>query len=163
MDSVVLEAVVALICLVGIAGTILPLLPGSLLCGGAIVGWAVFQGGYAWLVAAVAVAILVLGAVLKYLIPGKRLKGQGVPSVVLLIGGLLGIVGFFLIPVIGLVLGFVLGVYLAEAVRSKSARDAWPTTVAAMKAAGISTLIELAAALLATSVWFAAVVTGHVI
>ncbi len=82
------------------------------------------------------------------------MRNQGVPAVVLIAGGAGGVVGFFLIPVVGVVVGFVAGIYCAELVRLQSIQAAWPTTVAAMKAAGISVLIELAAALFATAVWF---------
>jgi len=156
-----LEVLVACVCAVGIVGTIVPIIPGAALCAAAIVVWAIAAGGYAWWVALAAVAIVVAGAVLKYLIPGRRLKAQGVPGVVLLAGGVLGIVGFFVIPVVGLVIGFVLGVYLAEWWRLKSPAQAWPTTLAAMKAAGVSTLIELASAMLATGLWVAAATTAH--
>ena len=75
-----------------------------------------------------------------------------------MIGGIAGIVGFFLIPVVGIFVGFIGGIYLAELIRLKSVADAWPTTVAAMKAAGISALIDLASAVFATAVWVAGVV-----
>jgi uncharacterized protein len=55
------------------------------------------------------------------------------------------------------VLGFVLGIYLAEYARL--GRDgAWPSTRTALGAVGWSILIELAAGLLATAVWVGAVV-----
>ena len=62
----------------------------------------------------VATTFLALGAVVKYVVPGRRLKQVGVPTSTLLLGGVLGVVGFFVIPVVGLLVGFVLGVYLAE-------------------------------------------------
>ncbi len=72
----------------------------------------------------------------------------------MVLGGVLGIVGFFVIPVVGLIVGFVLGVYLSELQRvGRSA--AWPATKHALIAAGLSVLIELAAALLAASAWVA--------
>ena len=67
--------------------------------------------------------------------------------------------GFFLIPVVGIFVGFILGIYLAELARLQSVTDAWPTTIAAMKAAGISTLIDLATAVFATTVWVTGAVT----
>ena len=51
---------------------------------------------------------------MKYVVPGRRLKENGIPNSTLLLGGVLGVVGFFVIPVVGLLVGFVLGVYLAE-------------------------------------------------
>lgn len=147
------EIVVALVIAVGIIGIVVPILPGSILVGGAIVVWAFEVGGAtAGSVAAVAVLLLVVGAVVKYAVPGRRLKASGPPNRTLLFGALVGIVGFFVVPVIGLVLGFVLGVYVAERVRIGAAL-AWPSTKAALKAVGLGILIELAAAVLAAAVW----------
>jgi uncharacterized protein YqgC (DUF456 family) len=49
----------------------------------------------------------------------------------------------FVIPVVGLFVGFILGVFLAEALRAQSFSGAWPSTVEALKATGLSVLIEL--------------------
>ncbi len=145
---------VGLAILLGIVGTIVPILPGALLVAGAVLIWAFLTGGTtAWLVAIAAVGIIALGQLLKYLIPGKQLKATGVPNWVLFVGALVGIVGFFVVPVIGLILGFVLGVFLAEAARLRTFQDAWPTTLQAMKSAGWSVLIEFGSAVLAASVW----------
>ena len=145
---------VGLAILLGIVGTIVPILPGALLVAGAVLVWAFLTGGTtAWLVAIAAVGIIALGQLLKYLIPGKQLKATGVPNWVLFVGALVGIVGFFVVPVIGLILGFVLGVFLAEAARLRTFQDAWPTTLQAMKSAGWSVLIEFGSAVLAASVW----------
>ncbi len=152
------DILVGIACLVGIVGTVFPILPGALLCGGAILVWGIVEGGHAWWFTAAALTLIALGLVLKYAIPGKRLKSGGVPSWVLLIGGLVGIIGFFLIPVVGLFIGFIAGIYLAEIARLQSVANAWPTTVEAMKAVGISTMIDFASAVFASSVWFTGVV-----
>ena len=145
---------VGLAILLGIVGTIVPILPGALLVAGAVLVWAFLTGGTtAWLVAIAAVGVIALGQLLKYLIPGKQLKATGVPNWVLFVGALVGIVGFFVVPVIGLILGFVLGVFLSEAARLRTFQDAWPTTLQAMKSAGWSVLIEFGSAVLAASVW----------
>jgi uncharacterized protein YqgC (DUF456 family) len=153
------EAVLAgLLVVAGLVGVVVPVLPGLLLVVGGIAVWAVPRGdATGWTVLAVAVAIVVLGTVLKYLLPGARMRAAGVPARTLLTGGVLGIVGFFVIPVVGLVLGFVLGVYLAE--HARLGRDgAWPSTRTALAAVGWSILIELAAGLSATAVWIGALV-----
>lgn len=147
------ELLVALVILVGLVGIVVPILPGSSLIVGAVLVWAVYAGtGTAWAFFAGATTLVVLGQILKYVFPGRGLRTAGVPTRTLVLGGVLGIVGFFVIPVVGLVLGFVLGVYLAELQRV--GRDAaWPSTVAAVKAVGLSILVELVAGLLATATW----------
>ncbi len=154
------EALVALCCVVGIVGTILPVLPGSLLIGGAIVVWAVVEGTAAsWVAAVVAVLVLLVGLALTYWIPGRRMSAAGIPTLTIVVGAVLGIVGFFVVPVLGLPLGFVLGIYLAERVRLHTHAAAWPSTVEAMKGTGLSVLIGLIAAVTATSVWAAVALT----
>jgi hypothetical protein len=62
--------------------------------------------------------------------------------------------------VLGLFLGFVLGVYLAELLRLREHALAWPSTRHALRAVGWSILIELAAGLLATAVWITGMIVG---
>jgi uncharacterized protein YqgC (DUF456 family) len=153
-----LEVLVALVIAVGLVGVIVPVLPGSLLVLGAVLVWAWDIGSRTgWVVFAFAAVVIALGSVVKYVVPGRRLKENDIPTSTLLLGGVLGVVGFFVIPVIGLVVGFVLGVYLAELNRV-GMQLAWPATVHAMKAVGLSILIELVASLLAAAVWVAGVV-----
>jgi len=147
------ELLVGLVILVGLVGIVVPVLPGSILILGAVLVWTVSDGsGTAWTVFALATTLLVAGAIVKYVIPGRGLRSSGVPNRTIMFGGLLGIVGFFVVPVIGLVIGFVLGVYLSE-VRRVGRHLAWPSTVAAMKAVGLSIFVELVAGLLAAGVW----------
>lgn len=147
------EILVAVLIAVGIAGIIVPVLPGTLLVLGAILVWALAVGtATGWLVLGVCAALLVGGSVVKYLVPGRRLKAAGVPHRTLLVGALLAFVGFFVIPLVGMFIGFVLGVYLAERARV-GAGAAWPSTVGALRAVGVSILIELVAAFLAAVTW----------
>jgi uncharacterized protein YqgC (DUF456 family) len=82
-----------------------------------------------------------------------------VPNRSLVVGGVLGVVGFFVIPVIGLPLLFVLGVYLAEQLRLRDRRRAWRSTQAALRATGVTILVELAGAMVAVGAWAIAVAT----
>lgn len=149
----VTELVVGIAILVGLFGIVVPILPGSILILGAILLWASEDGsGTAWTVFSVATVLLVTGAIVKYAVPGRSLKATGVPNRSLFTGALLGILGFFVVPVIGLFLGFVLGVYLSE-LKRVGPDLAWPTTRSALRAVGVSILIELAAALLAATTW----------
>ena len=151
------EVVVALAIAVGLVGILVPVLPGGLLIVGAILVWTVdLGGGTAWTVFAVATTLVVLGAVVKYVVPGRRLKDAGIPASTQWTGVALGVVGFFVIPVLGLFVGFVLGVYLAER-RRLGPVAAGPSTRASLRAVGLSILIELLAGLLAAGTWLVGV------
>jgi uncharacterized protein len=153
------DALVALLCglaiVVGLAGVIVPMLPGLVLCWAGVLVWAVFseRGWGKWVVLATVTAIALAGAVVKYALPGRNLKRSGVPNRSPFVGGVLGLVGFFVVPVVGLVAGFVFGIWLAERVRLPDSRSAWRSTAHALKAAGLSMLIELGAGLSVAVAW----------
>ena len=89
---------------------------------------------------------------MKYVVPGRRLRDAGVPTATMLAGAVLGIIGFFVVPVVGLPLGFLLGVYLMQWHHLGRER-AWPATWSAIKAIGLGMLIELTCATVAALVW----------
>jgi uncharacterized protein YqgC (DUF456 family) len=147
------DLLVGIAILVGIAGIIVPVLPGTLLILGAILAWAVeVQTSTGWMVFAVAAMFLVVGGIVKYTVPRARLKEAGVPGSTMVFGAVGALVGFFVIPYVGLFVGFIGGIYLAERKRL-GPEQAWPSTKHALKAVGVSILIELTAALLATATW----------
>ncbi|MFC0451675.1 DUF456 domain-containing protein [Rhodococcus jostii] len=153
------EVLVGLAIAVGLVGIVVPILPGTILIFAAILVWTIMTGGAtAWTVFAVATVFLVVSGVVKYTWPGKRMRTAGVPNTSLIVGGLVGIVGFFVVPVVGLFLGFIAGTYVAEIYRLRSHNRAWASTWHACKAVGLSMLIELLGALIAAGVWLAAVV-----
>jgi len=106
----------------------------------------------------VATAVLGAGILVKYLWPARRMKAADVSGRTLAAGAVLGVVGFFVIPVAGLLVGFVLGVYLAELVQRRDQRRAWASTVHAVKGVALSVGVELTAALLAAAAWVVGVV-----
>lgn len=151
---------VALAIAVGIVGVVLPVLPGALLAWAAIVVWALAVGSAtAWAVLVVATLSIGLAQVVKILVPGRRLRDAGVPRASILAGLLLAVVGFFVLPIVGLFVGFPLGVYLQERRRLGQHEPAWQSTNEALRALGLSIAIELAATLVATGAWLVAVLT----
>ncbi|MCW3813475.1 DUF456 domain-containing protein [Micromonospora sp. DR5-3] len=155
-DTQALVSVVAgLAILAGLAGVVVPGLPALPLCWAGVLVWALFGGAGAgrWAVLAAATVVAVGGGVVKYLWPGRNLKRTGVPTSSLLAGGVLGLVGFFVIPVVGLPIGFVGGIWGAERLRLGSNQLAWPATVQALKAAGLSMLVEFLAGLVIAALW----------
>ncbi|MBB2942786.1 hypothetical protein FB565_002499 [Actinoplanes lutulentus] len=139
---------------IGAIGVMLPVIPGLLLSWSGVLLWALLgsgSGGVRWTVLGVATLIAGAGLVIKFLWPGKKLRNT-VPNSALLAGGVLGLIGFFVVPVVGLVLGFVLGIWLVEVNRLGSER-AWPSTRSAIAAVGLSLLVEFAAALGIAVVW----------
>jgi uncharacterized protein YqgC (DUF456 family) len=149
---------VALVIAVGLVGIVVPLIPGILLVFSAIAVWAVVENNVtAWVTLGVVAALLAASTLIKYLWPMRRMRAADVGTSTLVAGAVLGIIGFFVIPVVGLVIGFVLGVYFAELARRHDQRVAWTSTVHALKGVALSVGVELAGALLATVAWVAGV------
>jgi uncharacterized protein YqgC (DUF456 family) len=154
-------ALVGIAIVAGLIGIVIVLLPGLLIVWAAVAVWALVERTpLAWGVLALATMFALAGTVVKYLLPGQRMRDAGVPGRSVVFGALLGVIGFFVIPVVGLFVGFILGIYLAERIRLGAHNRAWPSTVHALKAVGLSILIELLAGLLIAASWALAVVAG---
>jgi uncharacterized protein len=158
--SAAAEVLLGLIMAIGMVGVVVPVLPGLLLVWGAGVAWAWLDGGGAlrWSVAAILTLLFVAGTTLKYVLPARSASGAGAPRSTLLLAALGAVVGFFVIPVVGFVVGGVGVVFLAELARLGSAAAAWHSTRAVLVGVGIGMLVELCAAASMIAVWLLGVV-----
>ena len=155
MDTTTLEAVTtgaaALLLIVGVMGTIFPILPGSLLTIGTLLVWAWVLGSTAsWTAALIGVALAVVGMSASAILTGRKMRRERIPRGPIIVGIVAGVVGMFIVPVVGLFLGFALGLLLAEYARRRDLSAAWRSSVEAMKSMGFGMLIECACASLAT-------------
>ena len=139
---------------VGLVGIVVPVLPGLILVWLSTGLWALlYPDNRAWYVFAVAAVIYAAGVTTQYLIPGRRMRSAGVSTWTLVLAVILGIVGFFVIPVVGALVGFVLGVFLVELARTRAGGPAWGATKHAVVAVAQSMGIELVTGLLIAVVW----------
>ncbi|HWI33343.1 MAG TPA: DUF456 domain-containing protein [Lapillicoccus sp.] len=146
--------VTGLLMVVGLVGIVVPVVPGLLLVWLATGLWAYdHPNRWAWAVFALCGIVYAVGIVTQYLVPGRRLKDAGVRTSTLLVAVLLAIVGFFVIPVVGALLGFVLGVFLVEMGRHRESGSAWRSTQHALKAVALSMGIELVAGFTIVLIW----------
>jgi uncharacterized protein len=151
--------IAAVLIVVGLVGIVVPVLPGLVLVAAGVAVWAIPRGDVlGWSVLGTALAVIVVGSVVKYLVPGRKLRDAGVPGRSVALGAVLGVVGFFVVPVVGLLLGFVLGVYLAELARLRTSALAWLSTRGALGAVGWSIVIELVTGVAAAGVWIGGLV-----
>src|SRR3712207_6320566 len=129
MDTVALNLLVGAAILVGLVGVVVPAVPGVLLVWAAVGVWALASDADGrWLVFGLVTLIAAASQVVKFLVPGKQMQAAGIPTRTLLMGAAVGVVGFFVIPLVGALIGFVLGVYLVERARLGSHDRAWPST-----------------------------------
>ncbi len=146
--------VLALLMVVGLVGVVVPIIPGLLLIAGTAVAWAWLEdGATAWVVLAVMLVVLTVGTIAKYVLPGRSLKEAGAPRSTLMLGVLGAIIGFFAIPVVGLLVGGIAGVWLGELNRLNDSGAAWRSTWTTIKAIGLGMLLELAAGVIAVGIW----------
>jgi len=155
-------ALVATAIAIGLVGILVPFLPGTLLVYAAIAVWAfMVRGTVAWVVLGMVTAVLGASLLVKYLWPVRRMRAADINGWTLTAGAVAGVLGFFVIPVLGLIVGFVLGVYLAELLQRRDQRRAWASTVHAVKGAALSVGVELAGGLIATAAWVVGLVLTH--
>ncbi|BBZ65320.1 MAG: DUF456 domain-containing protein [Mycolicibacterium insubricum] len=153
--------IVGLVIALGLVGIVVPLLPGGLLVFAAIAVWGVIEGGpWGWGTVGAAAALYLATVVVKYLWPARQMRAAEVPGWVLVLGAVGGVVGFFVIPVLGLPIGFLLGVFAAELVLRRDLRRAAVSTWFAVKAVLLSVGVEFTGALLSALVWLVAVLAG---
>lgn len=151
----------AVLILIGLVGIVVPVLPGLILVLGAVLLWSwQVSTPLSWWVFAVSGALYAGGVALQYLIPGRRMREAGVRTSTLALAVALGIAGFFVIPVVGAAVGFVLGIYLVEHGRSRDARTAWNATKTALRAVLLSVGIELLAGLAIATTWVVGVLAS---
>lgn len=154
-----MEPVVAILAmavmLIGLAGTILPVLPGLSLIWLAAIGSMVVSGwsAGAWVTAAVVTTLFVGAEIAQYALPARAGRVSGAPRSSLAAGAALGAVGFFVIPVVGFLVGGVAGIYLAERSRLGSHPQAWITTRAVLRNVGIAVVIHVVAGILMVATW----------
>ena len=140
--------------LVGLLGTVVPIIPGLVLQVIAVTVWAFEESSpTGWSVLIAVVLLAASATILKYLSPGRQLKEAGVPGRVLTLALIVGMILFFPLPVVGGPLGFVATIYLFERMRV-GPQQAWPSTRAAIKAVLQSIGIEMGGAFLIAVVFF---------
>jgi uncharacterized protein YqgC (DUF456 family) len=84
---------------------------------------------------------------------GRKLRELQVPRRSIVVAVIAGIAGLFLIPVVGLFVGFAAGLLVSEFVRHRDHRAALSTSASTLKAAGTGVLIEFGMVCLAGAVW----------
>ncbi|WP_114854263.1 DUF456 domain-containing protein [Brachybacterium sp. YJGR34] len=167
VDSLTVQIVVTVLAglayIVGLTGIIVPVLPGTITIVAATLVWAIVVGGWpAWVAFGLVLVFGVIGMGTSYVLTGRRLQQAEVPMWPIYVGIAAGIVGFFVIPLLGLPIGFLLGLYIAEAARTKDLRQGLTSMSVALKALGIGILIEFSLAMLSTITFAVAVVVHFV-
>jgi len=147
--------VVAAAMVLGLLGVVIPVLPGVLLIWGAalVYGFVVGFGTIGGIVLGLLTVLAMISVVKSIMIPRRTASRSGA-SVWSQLGAVAGgIVGFFVIPVLGLIIGALAGLLAVEFVLKGNWDEAWTATVGAARGFGISALIDLGLGMVMIACW----------
>ncbi|MFI5796567.1 DUF456 domain-containing protein [Streptomyces sp. NPDC051677] len=152
---------VGLVILLGLCGVLVPGVPGSWLVWAAVLWWALEDPQpVAWAGLMGATLALFLSQVVRWALPPRRLRASGATPRMAVYAGLGAFLGFFLLPVLGAIPGFMGGIYLCERLRLGRHGEARAALRTAMRSGGSSVLAELFTCLLIMGAWLGAVLWG---
>jgi uncharacterized protein len=140
---------------VGIAGVILPLLPGIWLIWGAalVYGLMVGFGIAGWLAMIVLTGLAAVATGVVYYLPARKSGEVGLPGWGQVVIAGFAVVGFFVIPIVGAFVGLAAGAFLAALAMERDVSDAvgkaWTLLVEMLKGAAV----QLGLALVMAVVW----------
>jgi len=161
--QIIVTVLVGLAYAVGLTGIIVPVLPGTITLVLATLIWAIVVGGWpAWVAFGIVLVLGAIGMGTSYVLTGRRLHAAEVPMWPVYVGIASGIVGIFVIPLLGLPIGFLIGLYVSEALRQKDWRKGMTSAWVAIKALGTGIIIEFSLAMLSTITFAIAVVVHFV-
>jgi len=146
--------------LVGLVGTILPVLPSIELIwlatlGYGALGWLLLGSLGSWSpwLFGLETVILIIGEVVIWWLGNMTARQTGASWPAIALSIVLGIVGMFIIPIIGALIGAMLGVFLVEWYRRKNWREALKATTGVLWGTGLSAGAQIAIGLLMIGVW----------
>ena len=146
---------VAFVMAVGLVGTLLPFVPGLPLIWVAALGFGVSEGfdSTAWIAMIFITLFMAAGILAKVILPQRRASAAGAPTTTLTFAAVTGVIGFFLIPIVGLPLGAVAGVLVAEYRRTNDWAVARRSTKEVVIGFGLGTLVEMGAGVAMIACW----------
>lgn len=162
MNDLALGLIGAVGVLVGLLGVLVPVVPGLLLVWLATAGTLLVgsRSPLVWGVVVVLSVLAIIGSVASVVLPARRTHADGAPPRTLgsaLVGA---IIGFFVVPVVGLVIGAAVGLLLAERGRLGEWDPAWTSTRRLVGAYGVGVLVEFGAGMTMAGLWLVALVLG---
>jgi uncharacterized protein len=161
--DVVVTVAAGILLVVAAVGVVYPVLPGSPIAIATLLVWGWVLGSWpAWTAAILGSLLCAAGWSAGAVLTGRKLRELQVPKWSILVAGVAGIAGMFLIPVVGIFVGFAVGLLMSEAIRHQDARRALRYGLQTLKAMGTGVLVEFLMVCAAASVWTIGVIV-HVV
>ena len=139
----------------GIALAVVPVAPGLLVIWLAAAAYGIGTGmdGPAWLAMSVITVLGVGGFAAALVLPGRGASTRGAPTSTLAAGVAGAVVGAVVLPVLGLPIGGVVGILLAEWQRQGQLDAAWQVTIGVLRGLGVAALVQLLAGCAMVATW----------
>jgi uncharacterized protein YqgC (DUF456 family) len=115
---------------IGLFGLILPIFPGLVVIWLAALGYG-FVAGFGfpgWILFAMITVLMVIGSLVDNVLMAQQAHESGASWISVLFAILFGVLGNFVVPVLGGLVGALLALFLAEYIRRKNWRDAMTAT-----------------------------------
>lgn len=140
---------------VGLAGTLLPVLPGLWLiwAAGAAYAFLAIDGAAKWGLVIALTVLAIAGTAAGYVLPQRQASSAGVPWWGQVFAAAAAVVGFFVIPVVGAAVGFVVGILVVTALRTRHLGESLSATWATIKAMVLASGAQFAVGLLMVFTW----------
>lgn len=141
--------------LVGLVGTLLPILPGILLMWASAVAYGFAVGFDALAIVVLAVLSVLTGVALVagVLLPKRAAVDAGAATSSQFAAAVGAVIGFFVIPIVGIIVGALVGIGLAEYHDKRDWPAARASTIAVAKGFGLSTIVQFVLGFVMVAVW----------
>jgi uncharacterized protein YqgC (DUF456 family) len=105
--DIIVTIVAGILLAVAVFGTVYPVLPGSPVALVALIAWGwVLGSGASWTAAGVGALLVCVGWSASVMLTGRKLRKREIPRRSIVVAALGGIVGMFVIPILGLFVHF---------------------------------------------------------
>lgn len=162
MSDTVVTALVAAAMVVGVAGTVLPVVPGLwlILAAGMVYGVATGFGVAGWVALGVMAMLAIGGSLVTVVLPQRRATRVGVPMWGQALAATLAVVGLFVIPLVGAMVGFVIGILIASLRETGDVRSAIPVAFATLVTMLVASAIQFASGVAMFVTWIVWAIVG---
>jgi uncharacterized protein len=151
----VFQVIILAVMLFGLAGLIIPLLPGLLIIWVAALVYGLAQG-FTWgsgVIFAILTVLMLFGSVIDNFIMGASARQQGASWIAIAIATVLGIAGSLIFPPFGGLAAALMGLFAYEFLRLKDWRKALESTKGMAIGCGWSTLVRAGIGALMIGLW----------
>lgn len=141
--------------LVGLVGTFVPILPSFELIWLATLGYGFFGGWGQWggWLFALETVVLVIGEAVSWWLGNLTARRTGASWAAIGLSLVLGLIGMFIVPIVGALIGAMSGVFLVEWYRRRDWKEALKATTGVLWGAGLSFGAQVVIGLVMIAIW----------